>query len=223
MSQATTQPGLKVFVLGLHKTGTSSFKVAMEAEGFRVANYFGIDDPTISQTGLDQALKQIPEYDAFQDDPWWMFYKEMHLQIPNSKFILTYRDSDKWYESALKHFAGDKDNEVRKWFYGNDKADPTDNREHWIACKEKHEQAVRDYFAQFPDIFLEMDITAGDDWTQLGPFLGHKPSSTKFPRTNTATMRLGHRAKLEHNQSTGLKRIGLKFKVWYYHWLDRMK
>jgi hypothetical protein len=222
MNKAPNQLGFKVFVVGLHKTGTSSFKVALEAEGYRVAKHFGIDDPTIAQTGLAQALEQVPDFDVFQDDPWWMFYKELHERFPSAKFVLTTRDSEKWFKSALTHFKGDHHNQVRKAFYGKDKSDPDGNRDHWIACKERHEQAVRDYFAPFSESFLEMDITAGDNWKQLGPFLGLKPRQQKFPKQNSAIARIGHRAKLEHKQSTGLRRLYLKCKVKFYAILDRV-
>lgn len=197
---------MKLFCLGLHKTGTSSLKIALENEGFRVADFFGVKDPDIGRTGLQDALAMVPEYDAFQDDPWHIYYREFHRKVPDARFVLLTRDSGKWYNSCLRHFGG-KTNEVRKLVYGADKSDPTGNREHWICCKEEHERKVREYFSAYPDIFLEMDVTQGDGWDKLGPFIGHKPRSTRFPKANSVFQRKHHALWLKFDQSKGLKRL----------------
>jgi hypothetical protein len=64
---------MKLFCLGLHKTGTSSLKTALEAEGFRVASPFGMNDPMISTNALPKAMGLIHQFDALQDDPWYLF------------------------------------------------------------------------------------------------------------------------------------------------------
>ena len=48
---------------------------------------------------------------------------------------------------------------------------------------EQHRDAAMRYFADRPDDLLVMDITAGDGWEKLCPFLGvDVPADTPFPR-----------------------------------------
>ena len=132
-------------------------------------------------------------------------YKELDLKFPGSKFILTTRDSKKWYKSALKHF-GCSTNEVRKWFYGDGNDDPVGHEEIWIARKEKHENEVREYFQQRPDDFLEMDFSKGDGWDQLGPFLGVSNKGA-FPKANSAIGRTQHKVWERYDKSKGINKI----------------
>ena len=190
--------------MGLHKTGTSSLDVALNSQGYRVAGYFGIDNPRISRDALPQALAIMQNVDAAQDDPWYLLYQELDHEFPNSKYNMTTRDSNKCITSCVKHFGGSC-NEVRKWFYGEGRDDPAGNEDHWIQCKEKHENQVREYFVSRNTDFLEMDITQGDCWDQLGPFLNIDKRGY-FPKTNTASQRLHHNLWVKYTHSIGIKR-----------------
>lgn len=48
------------------------------------------------------------KHQVFEDDPWWYpeFYKVLYHRFPKAKFILIYRDSDKWFQSMLNHSNG---------------------------------------------------------------------------------------------------------------------
>lgn len=212
---------MKLFCVGLHKTGTTSLKTALEAEGFKVADYFGIEDPDIGKTGLQQALSMVDEYDAFQDDPWYLYYREFHSKYPDAKFVLTTRDSEAWYQSCARHFGASHPNQVRKVFYGGDCDDPLVDKELWIRRKEKHEREVREYFSDFPESYLEMDITKGDDWAQLGPFIGHAPKKKSFPKTNTALQRRHHELYMQYKDAKGLKRFVLRLLMKIVRELDK--
>ena len=195
----------KVFCVGLHKTGTTSLEVALKSVDYRVAGYFGIDNPHIVNDALAQAIEIMKNCDAAQDDPWYLLYKELDCCFPHSKFILTTRNSEKWIKSCIKHFGGSC-NEVRKWFYGEGKDEPLGNEDHWIQCKEQHENRVRDFFLNRSNDFLEMDITRGDNWDKLGPFLGINKRGP-FPKINTASQRMHHDLWIKYSQSIGVKRL----------------
>lgn len=190
----------KVICVGLHKTGTTSLEVALKSVHYRVAGHFGIDNAGIYRDALPMAANILKEYDAAQDDPWYMLYRELDHEFPNSKFILTTRNSQKWIKSCVEHFGGQQ-NEVRKWFYGSGKDDPCGNESHWITAKDKHEAEVRDYFKNRGDDFLEMDITRGDNWAVLGPFLKINKHG-EFPHVNTRINRFHHDLWLRYDQST---------------------
>jgi hypothetical protein len=56
----------------------------------------------------------------------------------------------------------------------------TFDRQKYIAAYERHHADVRRYFAGRSDL-LEMDLTAGDGWDKLCPFLGLDPPGEPFP------------------------------------------
>lgn len=195
----------KIICIGLHKTATSSLDVALKEYGYRVAGYFGINDPKVAEVALSQGIEILEDNDAAQDDPWYLIYKGLDLAYPNSRYILTTRDSNKWIKSCVQHFGGSR-NEVRRWFYGEGKDDPIGNEEHWIKTKERHEADVREYFRKRPESFIEIDITAGDDWDKLGPFLGIDKRGP-FPKTNTVSQRLHHKLWEKYSKSHGIKKF----------------
>ena len=94
---------MKVFGIGLSKTGTTSLARALEILGYNVKDCLGItkyskgDISSINETALDT-------YDALTDTPIPNFYRELDKKYPNSKFILTVRDMDGWLNSCRKQF-----------------------------------------------------------------------------------------------------------------------
>ena len=94
----------KIFCIGFHKTGTTSLETALTMLGYRVTGCNGINDPDIEKNVLKMAFELVGQYDAFQDNPWPIIFKELDEKFPGSKFILTLRDSKSWRHSQVKHF-----------------------------------------------------------------------------------------------------------------------
>jgi len=67
----------KVFCIGFHKTGTTSLNVALNTLGYRVTGPNGVNDPDIAKNVLRMADDLVKRYDAFQDNPWPIIYKEL--------------------------------------------------------------------------------------------------------------------------------------------------
>jgi hypothetical protein len=175
----------KVFCIGFHKTGTSSLARALEVLGYRVTGPNGVDDPDIAENVHDLARRLIEEYDAFQDNPWPILFRELDAWCPGSKFVLTVRDPDGWLRSQVRHF-GKLETPMRRWIYGPDAGGPEGNEEIYRRRYEEHNEAVRKHFADRAQDLLEMDLTKGDGWEVLCPFLGHKTPRLEFPRANQA-------------------------------------
>jgi hypothetical protein len=171
----------KVFGIGFHKTGTSSLKAALEALGYRVTGPNFVKDEDIAATVLTKALQIAPHFDAFQDNPWPILYQELDCHFPGSKFILTIRDEADWYASALHHF-GNRATPMRQFIYGI--GSPAGNEATYRTRYRAHNRAVIQYFAARPAALLTMDITKGDGWGLLCPFLGHDTPSRPFPHAN---------------------------------------
>jgi hypothetical protein len=173
----------KVFGIGFHKTGTTSLAKALRRLGFAVCGVFGAQDPNLRETVLPEALERARRYDAFQDNPWPLLYREMDQHFPGSKFILTVRPTDEWIRSVAGHF-GRSQNEMRKFIYGATLGAPLGNEARYCEIYEQHNEAVLRYFADRPHDLLILQLTQGEGWERLCPFLGFKVRRDPFPRLN---------------------------------------
>lgn len=180
------RPLQKVFCVGFQKTGTTSLQYALSLMGYRVAGVFGAGDLKTQQEMWSKAEALLPQFDAFADNPWSIYYQELDQAVPDAKFILTARDPEKWYASVCKHF-GDKSSRMREWIYGA--GNPVGEKERYVERLLNHQEGVRRYFRDRPEDFMEFDVTRGDGWAELCGFLGKKQPTSPFPRLNTAEMR----------------------------------
>ena len=185
----STRP--KVFGIGFQKTGTSSLAAALRTLGYDVTGTISPGRPDIAARALDLAREVSQQHDAFQDNPWPILFREMDELHPGSRFILTLRDTDDWFESVHAHFAG-RSTPMREWIYGV--GDPDGNREAFVERYERHNREVREYFADRPDDLLVLRITDGEGWEPLCAFLGHQVPEGDFPHRNPADRRLDRRA-----------------------------
>jgi hypothetical protein len=176
----------KIFGIGFQKTGTSSLKRALRQLGYRVATALGVHDPHIARDVYDLAFGQLDRYDAFQDNPWAILYKELDEWCPGSKFILTVRPVDKWLPSIVNHFGGTS-SAMREWIYGV--GDPIGNEEIFVQRYERHNAAVLEYFESRPQDLLIFRMGEGDGWPSLCRFLDQEIPSGDFPHANSRAKR----------------------------------
>jgi hypothetical protein len=176
----------KIFCIGFHKTGTTSLNVALKMLGYRVTGPNGVNDPDIEKNVHRMADELVKRYDAFQDNPWPIIYKELDRKYPGSKFILTLRNADAWMKSQVRHF-GRHETAMRKWIYGV--GCPEGNEAIYVEVFERHNREVLDYFKDRPQDLLIMDLAKGHGWEKLCPFLGKNIPDTEFPHVNKATDR----------------------------------
>ena len=176
----------KIFGIGFHKTGTTSLARALAIFGYSVTGPNGVTDPDISQNVLKMACELVEQYDAFQDNPWPIIFKEMAQRYPGSKFILTIRPTEKWIKSQVTHFGTDT-TPMREWIYGV--GCPKGNEEIYIERYEKHNAEVLEYFKDRPDDLLVLKITEGQGFEKLCPFLNKEIPGVAFPHANKAECR----------------------------------
>jgi hypothetical protein len=177
----------KVFCIGFHKTGTTSLELALKKLGYRVTGSFGTKDPDIAEKVREMAYAMVPEYDAFEDNPWPILYRELDGRFPDSKFILTRRPSDAWIRSQVKDFAL-TETPMRRWIYGDDAGCPEGNEDTYVARYERHNREVLDYFKDRPDDLLVIDLPNDNGWSKLCPFLGVEAPDEPFPHANKASL-----------------------------------
>ena len=176
----------KVFCIGFHKTGTTSLEVALKKLGYRVTGSFGTKDPDIAQKVHAMAREIAGQYDAFEDNPWPVLYRELDEWFPGSKFILTRRPAANWIRSQVRDFAT-TETPMRRWIYGENAGCPEGNEDTYVARYERHNREVLDYFRERPDDLLVMDIPADAQWDRLCAFLGHDVPNEPFPHANKAS------------------------------------
>ena len=191
----------KVFGIGFHKTGTTSLGSALMELGYRVTGPNFIHESNLRDTIVELSSKLSHEFDAFQDNPWPMVFKEMDELWPNAKFILTVRDEKNWINSQIKHF-GKTVTSMREYIYGDGRGCPEGNEEHYISTMKKHNEEVMEYFKNNPGKLLVLDFEKGDGWEKICAFLDKPIPNKPFPRLNSAEDRLNndgpvHRSKLK--------------------------
>ena len=177
----------KVFCIGFHKTGTSSLELALKKLGYRVTGSFGTKDPDIADKVHEMAYAMVDKFDAFEDNPWPILYKELDQRFPGSKFVMTRRPAEAWIRSMVKDFAL-TETPMRRWIYGEGAGCPEGNEDTYVARYERHNKEVLEYFANRPDDLLVFDLPKGDGWNKLCPFLGHDVPDDPFPHANKASL-----------------------------------
>src|ERR671913_366476 len=95
-----TNTALKIFGLGLSKTGTSSLSEALNIIGINTIHY-PFDDATYNDlTGGNYDLQILKTYQGIVDIPVAPYYAQLDKTFPGSKFILTVRDMEPWLRSV---------------------------------------------------------------------------------------------------------------------------
>lgn len=173
----------KIFGIGFHKTGTSSLAAALSQLGYRVTGPNGTKNPNIANEVYAMAYALVEHYDAFQDNPWPIIYKQLDQKYPGSRFILTLRPTPAWLNSVV-HYFGETDTPMRQWIYGV--GHPKGHENTYVNRYERHNQEVLTYFKHRPQDLLVLQITIGEGWEKLCPFIGKVIPNTAFPHINAA-------------------------------------
>lgn len=182
----------KIFCIGLNKTGTSSLHEAFQILGLKSVHFKDEKGINIKDVINENYLKnkdilhQLSHYDAISDwdRPPYTFeiIKKFDEHYPNSKFIVNTRDIEDWLNSREKHV---KRNQKLK------EKQPNLNitwlkidRDAWRNEYEIHYNAIEAYFKNRKEDVLYFDVTQGDDWEKLCPFLHLPIPLTRFPAEN---------------------------------------
>jgi hypothetical protein len=172
----------KVFGVGFHKTGTSTLNSVLTELGYNVcSNRIDLAQVLIDEN-YDEAYDMFEKFDAFEDNPWPLLYKKFDTLYPGSKFILTLRDEDKWWNSLLNHF-GSKHSLMREWIYGV--GCPQGNETIYRDRYKRHNEGVVNFFKDRPDSLLIVDWSEIDGkWDSICEFLKEPIPKSSFPHSN---------------------------------------
>ena len=94
----------KIFCIGFNKTGTTSLERILRHYGFILPNQQEQEirlSKQVFSTNYSELITFVNNFHAFQDMPFsqGLTYVALDALFPNSKFILTERDSEDWFNS----------------------------------------------------------------------------------------------------------------------------
>ena len=162
----------KVFCIGYLKTGTTSFGVAMIRLGFKHCKFDKEINQWYKNGQIERILNHARYFESFDDLPWNKvdLIFQLDKRFPRSKFVLLLRDESAWLKSFQKHRI-----EFNRPKVLSKKA---------IASYQMRNKKLKEYFKNRENQFLIMDITAGDGYEKLCPFLGLPVLNEPFPHVN---------------------------------------
>ena len=181
----------KIFIIGCHKTGTTSVSRALTEFGYTFIHephsYAYIKHESSGE--YDELKIPISKFDVFNDSPWNHadLYKWLYKNYPNAKFILTIRDTESWLGSYSRWEK--RANIKKRWFYK-----PISQRcygvDDFLANKtlmaQKYNQRNAEIIEFFKDKgdFLLFDIENNNGWKDICEFLGKDIPNIPFPHRN---------------------------------------
>jgi len=181
----------KVFYLGFHKTGTTSFGALMKRLGLTSQSYYKPYSRSfvkaLREGDLTELFAIADGSDAFDDDPWYLFYEDFEQRYPEAKFIFYERDPERWYQSALLFF-GRSTTPMAELIFGEGKGSPLFNKEHQISVYKQHSADVRKYFRDKPQKFLEILDLSDESAETIARFVGYTGARVTFPRANVSKL-----------------------------------
>jgi len=178
---------LKVFGIGLNKTGTISLHEALETLGFRSLHWGGPEVRLKVEAALGDGrplVDDLGDYDAYSDI--WRLSENFALldrQYADSRFILTTRDLDGWLSSRTRHVERNLARRDAGTYTGDFL---TVDLDAWRLEYEQHHRAVADHF-RGRDNLLVMRIADGDGYEMLCPFLDLPVRDEPFPARHKGT------------------------------------
>jgi hypothetical protein len=173
-----------IFNIGLNKSGTTSLANALTLLGIPTLHY-EYNGTEIHQIITKNKKKQRRllntldyKYRAFLDFAGQLYYQDLYMQYPKSKFILTTRPFKDWLTSyiAMTEIASPEllsTPQLQKKTYTNA-----------IYMYYDKTEEIRNFFKDKPNQFIELKICEGDGWKELCNFLNMPIPDVDFPWSN---------------------------------------
>lgn len=184
----------KVFCIGFHRTGTTTFQTALEELGYKVV---GMRKPEWDAyaTGDYEAIREcINQFDGFRDMPWPLMYQSLYEAYPDSQFVLSHREPASWISSCVGNYK-DRPYDMFPVIYGFEVFEG--NEETAKKRYLKHIEDVRVFFSDKPGKLLDIDFTMESHWQPLCEFLGEPVPDRPFPHANKRPTTLWSRVYLK--------------------------
>ena len=171
---------MKVVCIGQPKTGTKTISKIFSKLNF-VTNsnplcfdskddYILLDNDIkyyISDT-IEKAHENIVFFEAFHDYPYSFEYEYIYTHFPDSKFVLTLRNSEEWFNSLFTYqtIPGASNEDIICKLYGY-KIILLENKEEIITKYNTYNDNVQNYFKNKLTDLLVINIMANDNNEEL--------------------------------------------------------
>jgi len=189
----------KVFGIGAHKTGTTTLEFCLAELGYLPqaawANSAHMTEHWLANNYMP-IFEFAEDYASFSDSPWNYneFYQHLDEVFPGSKFVLTVRDPDAWFDSLRSWCTprGTAHSSVKWLPYGSETHLQVyhmpfdcfdDYRDHYKFMFQRRNWAVQQYFKDRPDDLLVVDWTQ-HGWVELCKFLDKPVPNKPLPHVN---------------------------------------
>ena len=176
---------MKIFGIGLEKTGTTTLGKALQILGFNDHKGFDLDLlKEIKSGNIDAALEAAQAFNNFENYPWPLIYQEAYNHFPDSKFILTTRTTPlRWFNSLTHNARRTGPQEARQLVYGHSM--PNLFEEEDVQFYKDHLNSVTSFFKANDDSRLLSICWAHEEgWAPLCNFLGVDVPDVEFPHLN---------------------------------------
>jgi hypothetical protein len=192
---------MKIFGIGLSRTGSTSLAEALAVLGYR-AIHFPADPVTrreysqfFANPSDTLTLSLLERYDAVTDAPLACVYRQLDRAYPGSKFVWTVRDKESWLTSCelwwersvipfMEHdvtgVIGPFMHLVGSVTYGT----PYFDAALFSRAYDAHMADVPRYFQGRDQDLLPLNICAGEGWPKLAPFIDSAIPGCPFPHRN---------------------------------------
>jgi len=189
---------LRIFGIGLSRTGTMTLTSALTELGFNAAHFVNpLTSDLLEEDDFDL-------YDAATDTPVCGQFEALYERYPAAKFVYTVRSLADWERSVKSLFSRSlgcgefadfrallEDDDA--FLYGQ-RISRT-YRSIYSGCHSfeeayrSYDRRVRQFFRDKPpDRFLELNICGGEGWSALANFLGLPVPQTEFPWRNSSRL-----------------------------------
>jgi len=153
---------IKVFGMGLSKTGTKSLANALSQFGLEIIHF--------------PSVNQLIKGNGAVDTPVIAFLPQLLQLFPNAKFICTTRDIDDWLVSCKKHFKPSNNyyiHQIRMLVYGSILPKEDDFIKTWW----RHQELIKSLNPLIINVFNDSD----NSLHKIGEYLNLIPPNINFP------------------------------------------
>ena len=184
---------MKVFGIGLSRTGTYSLSKALDVLGFYTIHY-PIDPTTLlALFNGDAAFPVLNSYDGITDITVCPYYKQLDRRYQGSKFILTVRDIESWTKSCENYWRTrppfDEDTRprhathmnIRRFLRAAVYGSYNYSYDRFVSVYQDYVDSVLNYFKNRPNDLLVLNIIKGEGYEKLAPFMGVDMPDSSFP------------------------------------------
>jgi len=192
----------KVFCIGAGRTGTTSMNKCLKQLNLTpISSGNGEMVSAWLDGNIDVIFDYCKRYKSFEDNPWCFgdLYKKLDKRFPNSKFILTIREPNAWYNSFVRFLTppgksitditykgGERNLRAHKEIWGVTGNSMEGFKESYINQFTLRNQEIQEYFKGRENDLLVIDITNGsnDRWDKICNFLHMPIQKNEFPHAH---------------------------------------